>query len=108
MESGSVPELIQQRRTRTDGRVTELRDWLTAAGAEALIGDAACVYATGSVGRGEASEHSDLDVFVVSIGELKRLDSLRLLAKLIDATEAVNFRRSPGTASTCRSTRSAS
>jgi predicted nucleotidyltransferase len=91
MESGSVPELIQQRRTRTDARVTELRDWLTAAGAETLIGNAACVYATGSVGRGEASEHSDLDVFVISTGELKRLDGVRLLAKLIDATEAVKF-----------------
>ena len=64
---------------------------MTAAGAEALIGDAACVYATGSVGRGEASEHSDLDVFVVSTGELKRLDGIRLLAKLIDATGAVKF-----------------
>lgn len=91
MESGSVPELLQQRRTRTDERVTKLRQWLIAVGAEALTGDAACVYATGSVGRGEASEHSDLDVFVVSTGELKRLDGIRLLAKLIDATEALKF-----------------
>lgn len=91
MEGRSVPELIQQRRTRTDERVTELREWLTTAGAEALIGNAACVYATGSVGRGEASEQSDLDVFVISTGELKGLDSVRLLAKLIDATEAVKF-----------------
>jgi predicted nucleotidyltransferase len=91
MESGSVSGLIQQRRTRTDERVKKLREWLTAAGAEALIGDAACVYATGSVGRGEASEHSDLDVFVVSTGELKGLNGIRLLAKLIDATEAVKF-----------------
>jgi predicted nucleotidyltransferase len=91
MESGNVPELLQQRRIRTDERVTELRQWLTAAEAEALTGKAACVYATGSVGRGEASEHSDLDVFVVSTGQLKQLDGIRLLAKLIDATEALKF-----------------
>jgi hypothetical protein len=64
---------------------------LTAAGAEAFTGNAACVYATGSVGRGEASEHSDLDVFLVSTGEFKQLDAIRLMAKLIDATEAVKF-----------------
>lgn len=91
MESGNVPELLQQRRRRTDDRITELRDWLTAAEAEALTGNSACVYATGSVGRGDASEHSDLDVFVVSTGELKQLDGIRLLAKLIDATYAVKF-----------------
>jgi len=91
MESGNVPEPLQQRRIRTNERVTQLRQRLMAAGAEALIGHSACVYATGSVGRGEASEHSDLDVFVVSTGELKRLDGIRLLAKLIDATEALQF-----------------
>lgn len=91
MESGNVPRPLEQRRIRTDQRVAELRRWLTAAGAEALIGDTACVYATGSVGRGEASEHSDLDVFVVSTGELKRLDGIRLLAKLIDATAALQW-----------------
>ena len=91
MKNGSVPKTIQQRHTRTDRRVTELREWLTSAAAETLIGNAACVYATGSVGRGEASEHSDLDVFVVSTGELKRLDGIRVLAKLIEATEAVKF-----------------
>lgn len=91
MESGNVPELLQQRRKRTDERVTKLRQTLIDAEAEALTGDAACVYATGSVGRGEASEHSDLDVFVVSTGELKRLDGIRLLAKLIDVTEALKF-----------------
>jgi predicted nucleotidyltransferase len=91
MESGNFPQLLQQRRTRTDQRVTELRQWLMAAGTEALTGNTACVYATGSVGRGEASEHSDLDVFVVSTGELKRLDGIRLQAKLIDATGAGSF-----------------
>jgi predicted nucleotidyltransferase len=91
MESGNVPELLQQRRARTDERVTQLRNWLTAAQADAFTGNSACVYATGSVGRGEASEHSDLDVFVVSTRELKQLDAIRLMAKLIDATEAVKF-----------------
>lgn len=91
MESGNAPELLHQRRIRTDERVTGLRQWLTDRGAETLTGNAACVYATGSVGRGDASGHSDLDVFVVSTGELKRLDGIRLLAKLIDATVAAEF-----------------
>jgi predicted nucleotidyltransferase len=80
MESGNFRELLQQRRTRTAQRVTELRQWLMAAGAERLTGNTACVYATGSVGRGEASEHSDLDIFgdgeylqIHKVGELIRL-----------------------------------
>lgn len=77
MESGNVPELLQQRRIETDERIANLRQTLIDAEAEALTGDAACVYATGSVGRGEASEHSDLDVFVVSTAEMKRLDGIR-------------------------------
>jgi predicted nucleotidyltransferase len=89
--SGNIPDLLLQRRSKTDERVAELRDRLTAAQTEAFTGETACVYATGSVGRGEASEHSDLDVFVVSTGELKQLDGIRLLAKLIDATEALKF-----------------
>jgi predicted nucleotidyltransferase len=91
MERDNVPELVQLRRSRTDERIADLRRWLTNADAEALTGNVACVYATGSVGRGEATEHSDLDVFVVATGELKRLDGIRLLAKLIDATEALGF-----------------
>ena len=58
----------------------------------------ACVYATGSVARGEANEHSDLDIFIVdsadeSNGELKlsQLDATLLKADLIRASQIAGF-----------------
>jgi len=68
---------------------------------EARLADAAeiaegkaCVYATGSFGRGEASSHSDLDLFIVGECEsdssgrpaLRNLDAICLKAELIRAT----------------------
>lgn len=58
--------------------------------AEKLCGDRACVYATGSFSRGEASEHSDLDVFIAGNGThekptLARLDEILIKADLIEA-----------------------
>lgn len=91
MGIADLPKTVVARRTSTTDRISQLQDWLTRKGAGALIGTSACVYVTGSVGRGEASQHSDLDVFVVSTGELKKLDGIRLLAHLIEATEAIGF-----------------
>ena len=54
---------LERRRSATEKRITALRTRLIDAGARA--GDKACVYATGSLGRGEASTHSDLDLFIV-------------------------------------------
>ena len=54
---------IEDRRSKTDKRITELRERLKAA--EGLAAGKACVYATGSFGRCEASVHSDLDLFIV-------------------------------------------
>jgi predicted nucleotidyltransferase len=49
-----------------------------------------CVYVTGSFGRNEASEHSDLDLFIVGKGAeqplLSRLDQICLKADLIAST----------------------
>ncbi|MHC2281058.1 hypothetical protein ACVME8_007701 [Bradyrhizobium diazoefficiens] len=61
------------------------------------------MYATGSFGRGEASEHSDLDLFIVgkrngkpgSDGKeaslLKRLDDIRIKAELIEVTRTMGI-----------------
>lgn len=57
--------------------MSRLRADLSAAG-EAVVGRA-CVYATGSFGRLEASEHSDLDVFIVSKMEDAEPEPTRLL-----------------------------
>jgi len=61
----------------------------------------ACVYATGSYGRGEACAHSDLDVFLVGPDDetrnggwkprLSRLDEICLKAEIIHATKEMGF-----------------
>jgi predicted nucleotidyltransferase len=61
-----------------------------------LASGRACVYAIGSFGRGEASEHSDLDLFILGNtkknekGEeqrlLSKLDEIRVKADLIEVT----------------------
>lgn len=63
---GGNAELLAARRSETDRRLAALKDKLNVAGAEELLRQHACVYATGSIGRGESSRHSDLDVFIVS------------------------------------------
>jgi predicted nucleotidyltransferase len=88
-------ELLNQRREETNRRIENLRKALT--DAEKLCGDKACVYATGSYGRGEASSHSDLDLFIVGQGSVKRpalrgLDEILIKADLIDATRKLGIR----------------
>jgi len=63
----------------------------------------ACVYATGSFGRGEASSHSDLDLFIVGKRNgkpgpdqkegslLKQLDDILIKADLIEATRELGI-----------------
>lgn len=92
---------IADRRSKTDERISELRSRLKAA--EALAKGKACVYATGSFGRREASPHSDLDLFIVGKRDgkpggdgiegslLKRLDEICLKADLIEATRALKI-----------------
>jgi predicted nucleotidyltransferase len=89
-----VGELLSQRRKETARRVDELRKELGEA--EILCGERACVYATGSFGRGETAPHSDLDVFIVSNCEdgkpgLGRLDEILIKADLIDATRKLQI-----------------
>ena len=88
-------ELLNRRRKETAERIKSLRDAL--ADAEALCGDRACVYVTGSFGRGETSPHSDLDLFIAGRGDLKqpelsRLDEILIKADLIEATRKLRIR----------------
>ena len=55
---------LSDRRLQTANRIKTLRDKLSQA--EEIASGKACVYATGSFGRCEASSHSDLDLFIVS------------------------------------------
>jgi predicted nucleotidyltransferase len=87
-------ETLDRRRLETTKRIDALRLELTRA-AE-LCGETACVYMTGSFGRGEASEHSDLDLFIVGQGApeapaLSRLDQILVKADLIEANRKLGF-----------------
>jgi len=88
--SGRAPvgELLNRRRAESAARINKLRQRLT--DAEKLCGERACIYATGSFSRGEASEHSDLDVFIAGKGTQKEpaltgLDEILIKADLIEA-----------------------
>ncbi len=89
-----VGQALEARRADTARRLEELRRQLT--GAAARADERACVYLTGSFGRGEASRHSDVDLFIVgraSNGKraLSKLDEICLKADLIEATRQLGF-----------------
>jgi predicted nucleotidyltransferase len=87
---------LSDRRLQTTARLQTIRKQLRPA--EEIAAEKACVYATGSFGRGEASSHSDLDLFIVGKKNgkpgpdgkegslLKRLDEIRIMADLIEVT----------------------
>lgn len=92
---------LSSRRAETAGRIVQLRSQLKAA--EALASGKACAYATGSFGRGEASKHSDLDLFMLgrSTGkegkdgkepsQLNRLNEICIKADLIEVTRKLGI-----------------
>lgn len=87
-------EILEARRKSSSNRLESLRQALR--DAEDLAGSNACVYLTGSFARGEASEHSDLDLFIVGRGtqeqrKLRRLDEICIKAKLIEKTREQKF-----------------
>jgi predicted nucleotidyltransferase len=89
-----VGEILNQRRQETAHRVEELQKELR--GAEKICGAKACVYAIGSFGRGEASRHSDLDLFIAGQGTTKEpvirgLDEILIKADLIEATRKLGI-----------------
>jgi len=59
-------DYLASRRDATDARLERLRQDLQAA--QTIASDRACVYLTGSFARGEASAHSDLDLFIMGKG----------------------------------------
>jgi UTP:GlnB (protein PII) uridylyltransferase len=87
---------LADRRNQTEARIQEIRGQLKTAQDRAA--GKACVYATGSFGRSEASPHSDLDLFIVGKRNgqpgpdgkegslLKRLDEILIKADLIQVT----------------------
>ena len=93
---------ILDRREYTNSRINDLISNLDKA--SKLLAGKACVYATGSFGRLEASKNSDLDLFIVGLADstasdgghirasrLSRLDEICIKAELIEATRALSF-----------------
>jgi len=92
---------LADRRSETAIRIADLRARLKAA--ESLAKGKACVFTTGSYGRCESSQHSDLDLFIVGKNDgipgrggvqgslLKRLDEMCIKADLIKATRRLNL-----------------
>lgn len=97
---------IENRRSETDARLLELRDKLRST--KTLTNGNACVYATGSFGRREASQHSDLDLFILGKSDgkpkqdgvegslLKRLDDICIKADLIKVTRELKIQEFSG------------
>jgi len=89
-----MPPILESRRADSARRLGELKAELD--DAARLVHGCSCVYLTGSFGRGEASPHSDLDLFIASRGAkdspaLSRLNEIRLKAKLIEAAQEHKF-----------------
>ncbi len=98
MERVVREKMIETRRAYSDQRFKELQAALVTA--PKICDSKACVYATGSFGRREASEHSDIDLFIVSLcdnpgkeqkGRLSKLDEILLKADLIRAARKLGF-----------------
>jgi predicted nucleotidyltransferase len=91
----NIPETLKQRREFTEKRLEALRSQLEAVKAPEIVDKRACVYATGSVGRGEMSERSDLDIFIVrdktAEQPLTNLNEIRLKARLIEVSRELSF-----------------
>jgi hypothetical protein len=88
--------MIEERTRFTEERFKELKAELRGTGD--ICGDKACIYATGSFGRREACQFSDIDLFIVSRGEsredrywLTNLESILIKADLIRAARKLGF-----------------
>ena len=69
----SAPSALEKRADYSLRRVAEFRDRVAAAVPELESCENLCIYTTGSFGRREAGEHSDLDLFFVQDGEIEAI-----------------------------------
>jgi len=85
---------LQNRKSKAESRLKKLQQKLKQS--PNLAKQKACVYLTGSFGRGEASDFSDLDLFIVGLGTktepaLTRLDEILIEGELITASRDLQF-----------------
>jgi predicted nucleotidyltransferase len=94
-----MTDTLVERRNASANRLREFQEQLTKA--TEICSGKACVYVTGSFGRGDASPHSDIDLFIAGnshrdasgeeIRDLPKLDEILLKAELIQATRKLGF-----------------
>lgn len=75
-------EELNRRRALTNKRIEALQNKLT--NASGLVRTKACVYATGSMGRRESCEHSDLDLIIAGISVRRHDEELASLLPKLD------------------------
>jgi predicted nucleotidyltransferase len=81
---------LHQARHTSNARLRTLKNALGEA--ETLITDKACVYATGSFGRGEAGPDSDLDLFIVVPTAPEMKEGIRIEKRLLDGIEEIKLK----------------
>ncbi|MGA7079363.1 MAG: nucleotidyltransferase domain-containing protein [Terriglobales bacterium] len=96
--------ILEYRRKATKDRIADLQRQLALT--KELCGEHGCVYATGSFARGEASKHSDLDLFIVSRlvdhgkrdkePSIRNLNQILIKADLIRATKELGIEEFSG------------
>lgn len=91
----NLPDQLKIRRERTDLKLKQLVEGLNEVGASDIVEARACVYATGSLGRGEMSERSDLDIFILRNrnvpSPLTNLNEIRLKARLVEVARKQGY-----------------
>ena len=82
---------IERRAQYSDNKIKEIS--LQLDDINIILGNKTCIYLTGSFGRGDASEDSDLDLFILCENEdsLNKLDEICLKAELINLTRRLKF-----------------
>lgn len=90
------PNLLSERESYTAAKLEEFRRQV--ADVKILEGYRnLCIYITGSFGRREASEHSDLDLFFINRGTreeanlVSRLSQFRIFTRLVEIADAMGF-----------------
>jgi predicted nucleotidyltransferase len=89
---GIVESQIDKRKDFTNRQTEKLQGKLSTSGFSHTRKNADyCVYVTGSFGRQEACEHSDVDLFILGGESFKRLDEICLKADLISSARALSL-----------------
>jgi predicted nucleotidyltransferase len=91
MGGADVTSQIDLRKDFTEKRTADLQQGLrTSAYATSRQNDY-CVYVTGSFGRQEACEHSDVDLFIIGGENFRRLNEICLKADIISTARKLKF-----------------